>query len=338
MTHFHHVTPTLDSKWRSIVLFGRNVASYKFALASSLLELSAGGRDFVPLDDLADPFSKAICEHLKFAPKQITSKSSGFLDACREFNEGKIDHATLLRQTVKDGFNNVIDAFHVVGPAEVGSRFFVDERKTRKGLLLTDDLFKLREMQQAISLSKEVDARWRLVETAWEMGIAPHLIEADSSQTDLYCISNNRRKAVTSCRGALNGYQKGRCFYCFREIVIGHEGNLAPDVDHFFPWMLERDRHASGLNGVWNLVLACQECNRGTSGKFSRVPSLGLVERLHARNNYLIESHHPLRETLISQCGSTMDERGSFLQAHYTKAVELLQHTWHPVPQADASF
>ena len=27
--------------WRGVVLFGRNVASYKFALAKSLLELSA---------------------------------------------------------------------------------------------------------------------------------------------------------------------------------------------------------------------------------------------------------------------------------------------------------
>ena len=338
MTHFHHATPTLDSKWRAIILFGRNVASYKFALASSLLELSSRQRNFVLLDDLADPFSKAICEHLKTAPKQITSKSSGFLDACREFNEGKIDHATLMRRTVKDGFNNVIDAFHVVGPAEVGSRFFVDERKTRKGILLTDDLFKLREMQQAASLSNEVDARWRLVETAWEMGIAPHHIEADSSQTDFYCITKTRRKAVASCKHALNGYQKGHCFYCPEPIIIGHDGDLAPDVDHFFPWMLERDGHASGLNGVWNLVLACRECNRGTSGKFARVPSLRLVGQLHKRNTYLIDSHHPLREALISQCGSTTEERRFFLQRQYSKAVELLQHTWDPDPKNNAPF
>lgn len=338
MTHFHQITPTLDSKWRAIVLFGRNVASYKFALASSLLDLSSGSRDFVLLDDLADPFSKAICEHLKTAPKQITSRSSRFLDACREFNEGAIDHANLLRETVKGGFNNVIDAFHVVGPAEVGSRFFVDERKTRKGILLTDDLFRLREMQQAASLSNEVDARWRLVETAWEMGIAPHHIEADSSQADFYCITETRRKAVTSCRQALNGYQKGKCFYCPKPIVIGHGGDLAPDVDHFFPWMLERDGHASGLNGVWNLVLACRKCNRGSAGKFDRVPSLRLVGRLHERNSYLIDSHHPLRETLISQCGSTPDERRSFLQRQHSKAVELLQHTWDPDPKNDDPF
>ena len=36
MSEFCEATPTLDNYWRSIVLFGRNVASYKFALAKSL--------------------------------------------------------------------------------------------------------------------------------------------------------------------------------------------------------------------------------------------------------------------------------------------------------------
>jgi hypothetical protein len=338
VTNFHHITPTLDNKWRAIVLFGDNSATYKFALASCLLDLAAQGKDFVTLADLAGPFSKRICDHIKNAPKQKTGDPSEFLRACKSFNEGELDHASLLQKTVQLGFKNVIDAFHIVNKSEVGSRFFIDERKPRKGIKLTDELFRLRDLPQSPSLPNEVDARWRLVETAWEMGIAPHHIEADNSQTDFYCITETRRKAVTSCRHALNGYQKGHCFYCPEPIVIGHGGDLAPDVDHFFPWMLERDGHASGLNGVWNLVLACRECNRGTSGKFARVPSLRLVGQLHKRNTYLIDSHHPLRETLISQCGSTTEERRSFLQRQYSKAVELLQHTWDPAPKNDAPF
>lgn len=34
---FQEEHPSLESYWRSIVLFGNNVASYKFALAKSLL-------------------------------------------------------------------------------------------------------------------------------------------------------------------------------------------------------------------------------------------------------------------------------------------------------------
>ena len=52
-------------------------------------------------------------------------------------------------------------------------------------------------------------------------------------------------------------------------------------------------------NGVWNLVLACKRCNRGGGEKFSAVPSSRLVARLHERNNWLVDSHHPLRETIM---------------------------------------
>ena len=39
MTLFTEVQPTLENYWRSVILFGRNVASYKFALGKSLLDL-----------------------------------------------------------------------------------------------------------------------------------------------------------------------------------------------------------------------------------------------------------------------------------------------------------
>jgi hypothetical protein len=39
MADFLERQRTLDSYWRAVILFGRNVASYKFALAKSLIEL-----------------------------------------------------------------------------------------------------------------------------------------------------------------------------------------------------------------------------------------------------------------------------------------------------------
>ena len=50
MTLFTEVQPTLENYWRSIILFGRNVASYKFALGQSLLELSQRGKEIITLD------------------------------------------------------------------------------------------------------------------------------------------------------------------------------------------------------------------------------------------------------------------------------------------------
>ena len=40
MNNFTEFYPTLENQWHSVILFGRNVASYKFALGQSLLELA----------------------------------------------------------------------------------------------------------------------------------------------------------------------------------------------------------------------------------------------------------------------------------------------------------
>jgi hypothetical protein len=120
--------PTLDANWRAVVLFGRNVASYKFALAKTLLGVADRPDDRVLLQDLAAPFARHLCEHLARIDKQTTSRSSKFLDACRSFNRGELAEDRLAETTVKLGFNNVIDAFHVVGSGPVPVRFFVDER------------------------------------------------------------------------------------------------------------------------------------------------------------------------------------------------------------------
>ena len=78
MTLFTEVQPTLENYWRSIILFGRNVASYKFALGKSLLELSQQGNEVVSLDDLAEPFARHICEHLQLVDKQVKPKKKNF--------------------------------------------------------------------------------------------------------------------------------------------------------------------------------------------------------------------------------------------------------------------
>ena len=84
------------------------------------------------------------------------------------------------------------------------------------------------------------------------------------------------------------------------------------------------------LDGVWNLVLACQHCNRGTAGKFEQIPTLELLERLHARNNFFIDSHHPLRETLMAQTGKKEKDRISFLQNVYNLSITKMINTWEP--------
>ena len=329
---FLQYSPTLDNYWRSIILFGRNVASYKFALAKSLLEFRERGSDVISLEELAEPFSRNLCSHLAAAPKQATSPSSKFLNTCKLFNEGEISGSQLIEATSKLGFVNVIDAFHTVNQGEIEKKFFLDERKASKGIRLTDDLFSLFETSQFSSLSGEVEARWRLVETAWELNISKRLIAVDFDpiSADLFVNKIGGRVDITSSRDALNGYQKGKCFHCFSDISISPNHPDLADVDHFFPWKLKEHGVAHPVDGVWNLVLACKGCNRGRGGKSARVPSIKLLYRLKKRNDFLINSHHPLRETLIAQTGGSEAVRKSFMQKTYNEAKAILIHEWDP--------
>jgi 5-methylcytosine-specific restriction endonuclease McrA len=322
MSDFYELEPSLENYWRAVILFGRNVASYKFALAKSLYDLKAEGNTIITLDQLAKPFSQQICEHLKFVDKQATSSSSKFLDFCRAYNTGEIDQQTLIAKTVQYGFVNVIDAFHNVHGQELPKRFFTDAQKTHGGIMLTDEVFQLFEAQNASDLVDETEARWRLVETAWDMNLPKHLVQIQHDDQGILVADNKiRRVNVTSAKSALNGYQKGRCFYCFAPITIDQFFEHSADVDHFFPHKLRECDIQKPINGIANLVLACPTCNRGQMGKFDRLPSVNLLERLHKRNEYLITSHHPLRETLIAQTGFTEPVRRGFLQDAYNCAT-----------------
>ena len=120
---FYSKAPAPDDYWRGIILFGSNVASYKFALAQSLLELAPQSGTLLKMSDLAPVYAKHIALHLQSCDKQGTSAGSTFLDACRRFNAGALDANGLAETTVRMGFKNVVDAFHVVGGRPSTSAF-----------------------------------------------------------------------------------------------------------------------------------------------------------------------------------------------------------------------
>jgi len=322
--------PTLETSWRSIILLGRNVASYKFALAKSLLEIDTTSSE-IEIQKLAVPFARNICEHLKENEKQITSTSSTFLEACKRFNKSEISKEELEDTTVKMGFNNVIDAFHMVAREET-ARFFTDNRSNNKSIILTDDFYKLKERDIYGNLKNEAESRWNLWETAISLKINPSLLQIknDKEKGHLFVLDNNKkRQDVTSSRDALSGYQKGKCFYCYKEISIEQGNENSCDVDHFFPHIL-KDYGFFEVDQIWNLVLACKDCNRGTGGKFEKIPDIKYLYALNKRNNHYIESHLPLRETLINQTGKGEDERKNFLQQMFDNSINHIPVKWKP--------
>ena len=101
MSIFFENDPTLQSYWRSIILYGRNVASYKFALGKALIDLNKKPNDLIKLEDLSEPFSNHLCEHLKQSDKQITSSNSKFLNSLKKFNKGEIKFEERISEYIK---------------------------------------------------------------------------------------------------------------------------------------------------------------------------------------------------------------------------------------------
>jgi 5-methylcytosine-specific restriction endonuclease McrA len=306
-----------SERFRQIVLFGKNVASYKFALAKCLIEFGRKGFEYISMEELAAPFSLNICEHLKICDRQGTFQSSRFLDACRYYNAGRISFDELRSITVLLGFQNVIDAFHVIGEGNVGAQFFIDERKGKYGgIRLTDSTITMcHNNSVAGDLKEENEARWRLVESAWEANAKNVTINIlyDSPRELLITGLRGERRSIVEIRPALNGYQKGYCFYCFKPISIGYQELVDVDVDHFFPFSLMGRGLPYDVDHVWNLVLTCRECNRGSRGKFANIPDKSYDGRLFRRNEWLIRSHHPLRNTLMRMMGNSRSDRMKFI-------------------------
>lgn len=341
MVEFQINDPTLESQWRAIILFGKNSATYKFAFAQSLLQLVSEEKTNISLAELAKPFASNIIKHLKKNDKQGNSSSSKFLNSCRSYIKSEISEEDLLSTTERLGFVNVIDAFQNVNGSEIPSPFYEKNFKNgRKEIVVRDELLSLKENYHFQNFDQEVEARWSLVETAWNLQINPNLLEVKYDEDrSLFFLQNDimRRTNITSVRDALNGYQKGKCFYSFQDISINTKSKNLCQVDHFLPHVnkLEHHRKGTNLDGVWNLVLADKDIN---NHKRARIPEKRFLNRLYNRNEFYISSKHPLAETIVNQTGKTPEKRRSFLEKQYNLALCNSIHTWKPEIELIGNF
>lgn len=325
--------PSIESQWRAIILFGKNSATYKFAFAKALLELVEKGRTTISLEEIAVPFANSIVDHLKISDKQGSSNSSKFLEGCRSYINGNKGKDELYSLTEKYGFVNVIDAFQNLNGGPIPDPFYEKNYgSSKKEIVITDNLLKIKELYQFRNLEQEVEARWNLVETAWNLNINPNLLEVQHDEDrSIFFIETKfmRRVDITSVRDSLNGYQKGKCFYSFQDISINKNDSYTCDVDHFLPHFnkVEHANNGANINGVWNLVLSDKDINKN---KMTRIPEIRFLNRLFYRNEFFIESKHPLSETIINQTGSTREQRRKFLETQYNLALSLSIHQWKP--------
>lgn len=339
MVNFQVNDPSLESQWRAIILFGKNTATYKFAFAKALLEMVEKEKTTISLSELAEPFSRHVVNHLKQNDKQGSSTSSTFLDQCRNFINNEIEKDELLFQTEKHGFKHVVDAFQVVNRDTIPNPFYQKNYNNgKKEIIIKDSLLKLKESFHFQNFEQETEARWKLVETAWNLNINPNLLEVQyDADKELFFVENSimRRTDITSVRDSLNGYQKGKCFYSFLDISVNSLSPNICDVDHFLPHMNKQLHLPANINGVWNLVLADSSVNRGKS---ARVPEIKYLQRLYNRNEFFIESKHPLSETIVNQTGNTPKKRRQFLEYHYNLSLQASIHTWKPKIELPSTF
>ena len=136
--------------FRTLILFGKNSATYKFAFCHSLLKISA--RNEVKYDELRDEFVKELISHYEQNPHQFQSESTVLTKAMSLFlqsTRSESDWNTLLTVAEASIYNNVFDAFQNVGNGTINKEYQLFEHdKKNKKLVLTDNVNSILENER----------------------------------------------------------------------------------------------------------------------------------------------------------------------------------------------
>ena len=301
------------SYFRAIVLYGLQSATYKPALAAVLQQLVAADRDRVTMLELAELYLDLYAARLQNGrPQQsIPGRSTVMEQMVVLLHQGEKSRDAIIVRTARQAFNDVIDRFHVVGHADVPTRFY---NVIADGLVLTDHALEVFTSPAAASIREEVQSRWDLVESAFVLKREGGQLFNDTRQ--FYLEQSQVRSSLTNLHPVLHGYQRGRCFYCYEELGVTNH------VDHVIP------RVAIQHDLVWNLVLAHGFCNMQ---KLDHLPTPRQMTRLADRNEDLIATNHPLKRYLVHQLGSSERQRHLFQLEQYQAARAVVRHVWSDV-------
>lgn len=298
------------STLRTILLFGRNVSTYKFALADTLLKAKANS--ILSYQDLRDSFLNSLYEHYIKNPHQYQAGSNAITKAFDQFAVDK-DWEKVIPIAEKNIYNNVFDAFHNVGGSSIKSDFILFEHdRANKQIILTDKIHQLIESSDiAAQLVKENQSRWVIVEEAWKNKLSPNMLVYDNDENIYSIVKGQKRVNLRSAVNILLPYQHARCFYCNKQLNVNAKSdqNDFPDVDHVIPFSAFNNKIFSdkiNSNVMWNLVIACKECNRGNNGKFNSPPDKHYFDKLINRNILFTQEHkHSLKSTILMSLGAS---------------------------------
>lgn len=301
---------TNEDYLKGIILFGLNTATYKMALAQTLLQAALTGKTELPWHELADLYFNLYLKRLEDNPMPQQGNAHRLTKMERivkEYQSGAISKDGAVDKVGSTAFGDVVPRFQTIGSDKtiVANRFY--EPKMGKKLVLKDSLLELTE-PQIQTLQEEVVARWNLLEGAFSIAQENFVLANDLRQ--IYLENGQfQRKGLTSNIPFLSGYQGNTCFYCSEPL------NYDIHVDHVLP------RQVINHDEIWNLVLAHGDCNLM---KGDKLVGEHFIRKLIARNENIMGSNHPWRHKIQASLGTTKAKRASTLRRHYENVRTIL--------------
>ena len=297
-----------SDRWRALVLYGLNTATYKIALAKTLLELAQSQQTEVAWSELSQRFFNQYQWRLEanggMPQSGLAGRRTKMERIVAEYRTGQVSEADAIAKVGNEAFSDVIRRFHNLGKTqELQGTFYEIEFGNR--LLLKDAIFEI--VDDAASLNQEIDARWSLLEGAYTIQAGD--FELANSIRDIYIADGYSRRDLTPNIPFLQGYQGNRCFYCAEPI------SSDVHVDHVLP------RQVIQHDEIWNLVLAHEYCNLQ---KEDRIVGEHFIKKLIARNENIMGSNHPWKKKIASALGTSPSQRSKATHTHYKNVCDVL--------------
>lgn len=165
---------------RTLTLFGKNSATYKFALCHALMQQSATSE--LRYTELQEDFLTELVKHYRVNSHQFSRKENALtrsIDHYLKTDQTTNDWEELNKSARKSMFNDVFRAYQNVGSGTIDKKYklFEDVSKEKR-IVLTDNLLELLESEELKqTIEQENQARWNIVEEAWKSGLSPNLLQ-----------------------------------------------------------------------------------------------------------------------------------------------------------------
>ena len=226
-----------------------NAATYKMALAQTLLKASREGKNELSWEELSTTYFDVYKARLAANPMPQQGNPNRLTKMERIIKEHELGVLTsnqAIDKVADTAFDDVVPRFQTIGSDKniVASYFYGIEKG--KKLVLKDSLLSLTE-PQINTLQQEVHARWGLLEGAFSINQTN--FELANDIREIYLKDGHERKALTHNIPFLSGYQGNVCFYC------GEPMDDDIHVDHVLP------RQVINHDEIWNLVLSHGDCS-----------------------------------------------------------------------------